>query len=161
MNGPLGTWFDLTIDILGTELEVGEHEILLSLIVADFGNATSINSTSIELSLRSSVEVYSTSEYMGNFTPSQATGFANTTFMFQNYWRDVTLYLKINFIYQRPLYTSNVLDTGWFSFVDLHPASFQTSEQPIPWGMYISLIVVGILVLFGLIIFFSYRFYTR
>ncbi|MCG3226000.1 MAG: zinc ribbon domain-containing protein [Candidatus Heimdallarchaeota archaeon] len=161
MNGPLGTWFDLTIDILDTELETGDHEILLELIVADFGGGTSINSTVIELSLRDSVEVYSTSQYMGNFTPAQASGFANTTFMYQDYWGDVTLYLKIKFIYQRPLYTSTVMDTGWFSFVDLYPASNQTTERPTPWGLYIGLIVVGILALFGVIIFFSYRFYMK
>lgn len=161
MNGPLGTWFDLTIDILDTELETGDHEILLTLIIADFGEGTSINSTVIALSLRDSVELYSTSEYMGNFTHAQASGFANTTFMYQNYWGDVTLYLKIKFIYQRPLYTSTVMDTGWFSFVDLHPASNQTTERPTPWGLYIGLIVVGILVLFGVIIFFSYRFYMK
>ena len=162
MNGPLGIWFDLTIEIYDTELDSGEHDIYLAFIVADFSDGTSINSTVVKLSIRSSVEVYSTSVSLGNFTPAQASAFASTTFMYRDYWGDVTLYMKVQYIFQRDLYTSShVLDTGWFSFVDLHPSVTEDPYEPTPWGLYIGLIVLGILALFGVIIFFTYRFYMR
>ena len=160
MSGPLDIWFNATVRTPEVELESGDHDIQITLFVENFSDATSLNNTTVEIGIDRGIYFLKSIE-MGNFTPSDLSETVFSNFTYKKYWGDVTLSLKVKYIFTRPLYTSHVLSTDWYEFVDFSPKPIEITRGITVPRRTIILIAVGIVSLSGIVIFFSYRFYIK